>query len=262
MKEIQILAIGPFNDIQFFYNDELQFFDKETTEKINKIWQEHLQKRPDDFPGTLAHTHTLRVSKYNEILEFHLQKTRFDMFMGTREPGKLRFLPKNKLWEENYSLPLSFGAVTITSDNAIICGVRGKTGLESNMLTTLPSGYLNPDIHAISLDYARGRKTLSFLSLVISELKEELNIDWFEKSQLLGVAQDCAGSQQPSIYVRLRVPITSNEVRQKAEEAGKEIEKLIFLSNDIMSIRRVQQENYQWTGHDYGKLMFHFALPE
>jgi hypothetical protein len=255
-----VIAVGPFTDIRFIYRDQLQSFDKETTEKINKTWQGHLQEKPDDVPGILAHT--LSIEEYNGTLECHLQKTRYDIFLGTREPGKIRVLPKNKPWEENYSLPLSFGAVTITSDNAIICGVRGRTGLESNMLTTLPSGYLNPDIHAISLDYARGRKTLSFLSLVIAELKEELNIDWFEKSQILGVAQDCAGSQQPSIYIRLRVPFTSNEVRQKAEEAEKEIEKLVFLNNNIMSVRRAQQENYQWTGHDYGKLMFHFALPE
>ena len=260
MKEIQILAIGPFNDIQFFYNDELQFFDKETTEKINKIWQEHLQKRPDDFPGTLAHA--LGVRKDRETLEFDLQKTRYDIFIGTREPEKLRFLPKNKLWEGNYSLPLSFGAVTITSDNAIICGVRGKTGLESHKLTTLPSGYLNPDIHAISLDYAKGRKTLSFLSLVIAELKEELNLDWFEKIQILGVAQDCIGSQQPLVVLRIHLSLTSKEVRERLEGAEKEIEKYIFLNNDVMSIRKAQAEGYQWTGHDYAKLIFHFALPE
>jgi len=259
IKEMQLLAIGPFKDVRLFYQDAEQIFNKETTKKIEDAWKKHLEKRPNDFPGTLAHTQGLNISKDNQM-ELLLQKTRYDMFIGTREPGKPRILPQNKIWGENYSLPFSFGAVTITNDNAIVCGLRGKTGLESNLLTTLPSGYFNPEVHVIYPDYARGKKEPSLLALITTELREELGLEWFQEIKPLGIMQDCNGSQQPLMTVRIKLALTSNEVREKFKRAGKEIEKIVFLNNNLRAIRKIQEEGFEWTGHDYGKLLLHFAL--
>ena len=85
IKEMQLLALGPFKDVQLFYQDKEQVFNKEIMEQIKQRWQEHLKRRPNDFPGTLVHARGLDTSRDNQILKLYIvyNKWRLAPLIGT-----------------------------------------------------------------------------------------------------------------------------------------------------------------------------------
>lgn len=258
LKEIQFLAVGPFRTIEIKYKEDLQHFDKKTIKRINEKWREHLKKAPTDFPDPMASLRDFKV--VNGRLLLYLQRSRFDFFIGTKSESPRVLNLRKKPLDNHFALPISFGAITITEDNHLVCGIRKKVGLEKGMLHTIPSGYFNPVSQVIFKGRVRKAKTFPSLPvLVATELKEELNLDWFTKIEILGLVQDCIHSQQPIVNVRLHVGLTNEEIQERAKDV-KEIGELLFVKNEIRAIKKLQKTS-NWTTHDIGRLILHFALP-
>lgn len=258
IKKIQFLAIGPWKEVLINYDKKLENFGKKTRNQIKERWNELLQKNPTAFKGSLG---SLKSFESKEgILYVSLQRTRFDFYYGTRtqnsRPIDLTHRPLNK----EFSLPISFGAVTVTIDGYIPVGLRNPIGvaITGNMATTLPSGYFDPETQVIYIGDPKRKDTCpSLMTLIITELKEELGTEFFSEIQILGLVQDCVKSQQPLIAGRLTLPITKEELQRRAESIKVETEKLLFLENKSEAIRRF---NIPWSPHDIGKLVLHFAL--
>lgn len=260
LEKIQFLAIGPWKEaIIESYDGKLQIFNEETMRNIDKKWEELLEKTPKAFKGILGSVRSFEVR--NDILYLTLQRSRFDLFYGTKEQGPRVIDLSRKPLDEGISLPISFGAVSITSDGYIPIGLRHpqKVAVARNMVTTLPSGFFNPETQVIYVGDPRQKECYpSLMMLIASELREELGTEFFSEIKILGLVQDCVNSQQPLIAVRLKLALSKEEVREKAENIEVEMERLLFLENKVEAIRNF---DIPWTPHAVGKLILHFALP-
>jgi hypothetical protein len=258
LGKIQILATGPWKEVSIDYDSKLQVFDEETMYKIDEKWKELLEKNPTAFKGALGSVRDFKVR--NEILYLTLQHSRFDFYYGTKEEDPRIIDLSRKPLDERFSLPISFGAVSVTTDGYIPVGLRHprKVAVARNMATTLPSGYFNPETQIILAGDPRQKDVYpSLMMLIATELKEELGTEFFSEIKLLGLVQDCINSKQPLIAVRLELPFTRNEVRKRAEDIKVEMERLLFLENKTEAIK---SSGLSWTPHDVGKFILHFAM--
>lgn len=258
LAKIQFLEIGPWKEIVIDYDTKLQVFDEEVMRKIDNKWEELLKKTPTAFKGTLGSLRSFEIK--NGVLYLRLQRSRFDLSYGTKEEGSRIIDLSHIPLDEKFSLPISFGAVAVTTDGYIPVGLRHprKVAVARNMATTLPSGFFDPETQIIYLGDPRQKDTCpSLMVLVATELKEELGTEFFSEIKVLGLVQDCVNSQQPLVAVRLRLPFTREEVKERAENIKVEMERLLFLENKAEAIRDFDTP---WTPHDIGKLILHFAL--
>lgn len=197
-EKIQFLAIGPWKEVRIDYDSNLQTFDEETMRQINERWEELLEKTPGAFRGALGSVRDFEV--IDNMLYLTLQRSRFDLFHGTKEQSPRVLDVSGRPLDKKFSLPISFGAVTVTADGYLPVGIRqpGKVAVARNMATTLPAGFFNPETQVIYLGDPRQQDTYpSLMMLIVTELKEELGTEFFSKIEILGLIQDCVNSQQP-----------------------------------------------------------------
>lgn len=240
LQDIQWLAIGPFQQVKLqILPSELEFT-QSLREKIEKRWKEHLMKHPYDFAGPLASVS--EIKREERTLTLVLRRTDYKAFIGTRQRNRKSLNLTQKPLDKEFPLPLSIGAVTITQDNKIVAGIRGKVGFGKGQACILPSGFFDPI------------EDLKWQDCLQRELQEEIGVERFKLNSILGLIFDRKIAQQPLLAIRIKIPITSNEISRTQIE---EVKELVFIDN---SIRGVKKHRLQWTPHSRGKLILHFAL--
>lgn len=255
-KNLQILATG-FKGVEIRdFIDVPQVFSPDKISEILRKWIKKVKAGDFLYDGPLASISAFWVDE-NQILEFILRRSRYALFVGTR--GKYpREIDINKVpLDENYCLPLSFGAITITQDNYIVLGLRSKkedTGKEK--IGSVPSGYLNPDTNRVYTELVG--TNISFDALILEELREEVGIENYTSKEYLSLVQDKVSSQQPLVAIRLKIPFTKKEL-EAIGHSGFEHTKYIYIKNNKEIIRKAFKE-YQFTPHALGTTICHFCM--
>lgn len=272
LSEIQPLA-QEFNSVNLEgitgFEPQLQVFDLKTHERIQKNWETNLLKNPKLFPGSLASVRGFRVKR--QILEFRLQKSRFDIYDGLRLTIPSKIDTTIKPLDRDFCLPLSMGAVTVTvadNDNpegCIIFGIRDKsTAFEQGRATTLPSGYYNPDLDRLVMgDPELHKWFMSIRFTTVRELLEETGLQDFRTLKYLGMFH-ADGGRNPLIAMTLELDLTVDHVQSIARDAaiarGKtfEISDYHFIPNRPEDVA-IFIEKHPPASHDVAKLVWHFA---
>ncbi len=260
LPEIQLL-VQDFNSVNLEgiarFETELQIFDKKTHLQILSNWQLKLEKNPHMFPGPLASVMEFRVE--NGVLQFRLQRSRFDIYDGLRSRIPSRIDTTIKPLDRDFCLPLSMGAVSVTSDNYIIFGIRSKsTAFEHGQSTTLPSGYYNPDSDRLVMgDPQLHRWFMSIRFTTIKELWEEIGIQDFRTFKYLGMFH-ADGGRNPLIAMTLKLDLTVDHVQSIARDAGFEISKYHYIPNTPEAVANFIKKHPP-ASHDVAKLIWHFA---
>lgn len=260
LSEIQILA-QDFNSVNLEgiakFETELQVFDKDTHIQIQSNWEEKLSKNPRMFPGPLASVMDFRVQC--QILELRLQRSKFDIYDGLRSRIPPRLDTTIRPLDRDFCLPLSMGAVTVTSDNYIIFGIRSKsTAFEHGQSTTLPSGYYNPDSDRLVMgDPQLHRWFMSIRFTTVKELWEEIGIQDFRTLKYLGIFH-ADGGRNPLIAMTLKLDLTADHVQSIARDVGFEVSNYHYIPNTPEAVATFIKKHPP-TSHDIAKLIWHFA---
>jgi hypothetical protein len=240
LQDIQWLALGPFQQVRLQILPSKLELTQSLREKIEKRWKEHLMEHPYDFAGPLASVS--EIKREERTLTLVLRRTDYKAFIGTRQRNRKSLNLTQKPLDKEFPLPLSIGAVTITQDNKIVAGIRERVGLSKGLVCTLPSGFFDPT------------KDFTWEDCLQRELREEIGIERFTQTKILGLIFDRKIAQQPLLAVRIKIPIASNEISRAQID---EIKELAFIDN---SITGVKLSGFLWTPHSRGKLILHFAL--
>ncbi|MGB2762186.1 MAG: hypothetical protein WBC21_01445 [Minisyncoccales bacterium] len=246
--ETQILATG-FKAIEVLPDNfikETQKFSIEKESKIQKKWNRQKRKAGKNlWNDPMASVVSFSIDVFGR-LELVLRKSDYKTYVGTREK---RFINTDDIpMDRNSSLPISMGAVTITSDDFIVLGLRSKTEAHRNELGLGPSGYLNPSVHSLKTEMG---EIISVEELILCELYEELRIQTYIKKEYLALIQD----MQPMIAVRLEIPFTKREMEQIAE-INFEHSKFIYIENTIDEVKKAFRE-YKFTPHALSAILCH-----
>jgi len=263
LEEIQFLTIKPLRtvEIEKYLTLPQSFASQSLREQIERTWQIFVESRGSGeiYNGNLASV--LSFTERDGILKLLLRSSDFKKFIGTKHltPRKVdvsRHVITKSCW------PLSFGALAVTRDDRIPYALRsGKVTVCSNMLHIPPSGYFEPDKHAIEDENKPGKEP-SILQMIISELLEELNIEWFERIDLLGFIHDGVESMNPLLALRMLLPYTGDEVLSRFDQLPerREVDTLQLVDNSIEAVRETAICNRaRWSPHDVAKLILHFA---
>ena len=260
MKNLQFLGISPLRSLKIAeYDNKPQEFDEATTKQVNKKWKALTKKVLSAFSGSLGSLRSFTIN--NEVIKLSLQRSNFGLYYGTKEGEERTIDLSKKLLDEKISLPISLGGVSVTKDGYIPVGLRGDVTFGKWEITPLPSGFFDP-VNQIVYDGnpEKGISHPSFLVLLATELEEELNVEWFEKIKILGIIQDCAGSQQPMVAVRIGLPYTMKEMEKKVSSIeNKEMDKIFFIENSKEAVKEMVERGYSWVPHGAGNLILHFA---
>ena len=262
LPETQVLAQGfksvNLEGLSLFVN-ELQTFGREELLLIKKRWEKKFQENPHLFPGPLASVMIFEIGKHG-ILQFRLQRSRFDLYDGLRNKVSQTIPLSEKPLDLNFPWPLSMGAVTVTADNFIIFGIRSKnTAFAQGQATTLPSGFYNPDSDRLIMGDPELHKWLmSIRFTIIKELKEEVGIEDFESIKYLGMFH-ADGGRNPLIAMTLTLAFSKEELQSIIREIPRlEIESYHFIPNRIEEVADFLKRHPP-TSHDVAKLIWHFA---
>ena len=247
-KQAQILATG-FKAVEISSDNfvrEMQKFSVEKESEIQKRWNEQKRKIGKNlWNDPTASVVNFSIDVFGR-LELVLRRSDYKTYVGTREK---RFVNTNLIpMDENCSLPLSMGAVTITSDDFIFLGLRDKTEARRNELGLAPSGYLDPSVHFLKTELG---EIISVEELMLCELFEELKIQTYTKKAYLALIQD----MQPMIAVRLEIPFTKKEMERIAE-INFEHSKFIYVENTIDGIKKAFKK-YEFTTHALSAILCH-----
>lgn len=255
IESLQLLA-GPCRAMEICRWRENEFVPTpEQQRTIEERWSILRAEKPRVFNGLLANV--CRFEVVDGILRFELSMTDYKTYMGLIGllPGTVNLSSSPCL---SSVLPLSFGAIIITTDNKIIAGIRGNKAVgQFGRLHALPSGFFSPHEHII-LKERIGEEggTPSLLISVVSELFQELNLQFYSSIEVLGLIQDTVNSKQPLIALRIRVPYTSSEVLAGCAELKDEVTRILAVDNIIAGVKETKGS---WASHDVGRLILHFA---
>jgi len=255
IESLQLLA-GPCRAMEICRWRENEFVPTpEQQRTIEERWSILRAEKPRVFNGLLANV--CRFEVVDGILRFELSMTDYKTYMGLIGllPGTVNLSSSPCL---SSVLPLSFGAIIITTDNKIIAGIRGNKAVgQFGRLHALPSGYFSPHEHII-LKERIGEEggTPSLLVSIASELLQELNLQYYSGLEILGLIQDGINSKQPLIALRILVPYTAEEVIEKSRSLRDEVTTVFAVNNTIEAVKSL---GAAWTSHDIGRLIFHFA---
>ena len=252
-KNLQILATG-FNGVKIRdFIDVPQTFVPDKMSEILRKWIRKIRAGDFVYDGSLASISAFWVNE-QQILEFILRRSRYILYVGTREKSpreiKLHQLPL----DEHYCLPLSFGAITITKDNYIVLGLRSKKeDIGKEKVGSIPAGYLNPDVNRVYIKLIGN--SISFESLILEELREEVGIETYTSKEYLALIQDKISSQQPLVAIRLKIPFSKEEL-EAVGHTGWEHTEYIYIKNSKSEIRKAFKR-YQFTPHSLGTIICH-----
>src|SRR3989344_1183996 len=200
---VRVVTTGCFQEGDIYMQkEELQPLPSDVAENIEAVWGQELERNPNLKPGPLLVARSVDV----RVRSLHLRcgVSNYKNFMGTTHetvaPG---------IAEEHRHRAIGFLAVTITSDNCFLLGVRSPKIDWGNLRHVVPAGRLRPD----EQDPFTGIRT---------EFKEELGL-------LPGEIQDlvCVGVVADETWGRLNyefcfyatTPLTAWQVIQRARGA-------------------------------------------
>ena len=249
VKQTQILAIG-FTGVEIAnFIPEKQKFSRAQMSEIQERWNEQKRKAGKNlWNNSMASVVSFSIDAFGR-LELVLRKSDYKTYVGTR---KERFINTDDMsMDENYSLPISMGAVTITSDDFIVLGLRSETEAHRDKLAVVPSGYFDPSVHYIRTEAG---KILSIEVLILSELYEELGIQTYSSKIYLALIQDI----QPMIAMKLEIPYTKREMEQIAK-INFEHSKFIYIENTVEAVEKALIK-YEFTPHTLATLRCHFIF--
>lgn len=265
-EEVQIMAhsfdIVDLEGLKPFDN-ELPIFTNEIEKSIQENWKIKTEKYPGIFPGALASVEDFQVE--GSLLKFQLKLSRFDIYDGVKQYLPLKLETSHRPLDNNFCLPLSMGAVTITApdenypNGAIVFGIRRRTTAFSGNSTTLPAGYFNPETDSLRIGDPGYTKILrSIMLTTLKELKEEMNISDYKQFEYLGLVYDGVIAKGLLLAVRLTLAQTKAQIESVLKDMGAEVERYHFVANDIESVKEFIK-TYAPTPHDVGKVVLHFS---
>ncbi|MFA5013205.1 MAG: hypothetical protein WC520_01435 [Candidatus Paceibacterota bacterium] len=242
-NECQLIA-PDFSDVTICYDGKSRAYGSKAT----KIWEEHLELCPDSFNGRMASVKNFGMRANLAIKKRHLliwtRPSKFSDFVGTQYLRPERLLPTSSSLDRYYSLPLSFGAVSLTApsarypERAIIFGIRGDTAFDKYKATLLPGGYFDPTKDCY-IEIVKGvqKKYLSLKKAVVRELEEELGINSFTSLKLSELLYSRTGSRQPLISVEIVLPDTAEQIMEFAKLSKEpELREIICVPANISSL--------------------------
>ncbi len=244
-NQTQILATE-FKMVEITLITKEQRFSQTQESKIQEAWNKQKEKAGNNlWNDPMASLVNFSVNSFGG-LELVLRKSDYKIYVGTRRRRLIDtdIIPMDK----NSSLPISLGAITITSDNFIVLGLRSGTEAYEDEVGLCPSGYLDPSAHFLKTEL---KEVISVEELILCELYEELRMQTYTSKAYLALIQD----MQPMIAVRLVIPFTRYEVEQIAR-INFEHSRLIYIENTTSAVKRAFRE-YRFTPHALAAILCH-----
>jgi len=258
----KVICTG-FENIELL-KKEPRSFSPEYTERVETLWREHLERRPDDYDGCVGSIVSLSRSGKKLIIKF--REATFSEFYATQTLRPEILDTKSECLDQGFCLPLSFGAVAVTKSSSayakgcIVFAERGETAFDEGRLTLLPGGYFDP-----GKDYFRGEEgeIYSIMVTVLRELHEELRVLRCESVDFLGLVYSSWGSRQPLLATVLQLPFTAEDLWETTKnEKQNEVRRMFFVENDIFAVggflRRKKLAGKTLAIHDAWKLLLFF----
>jgi hypothetical protein len=233
----QVICAG-FEQVELVKEKEKHRLSSEYLKMVETIWREHLKIKPDDYNGCVGSIVSLAWSGKKLVVRF--REASFAEFYATQSRRPEVLDVKSECLDQEFCLPLSFGAVAVTKpsvlcpNGCIVFAERGKTAFDEGKLTLLPGGYFDPE-----KDYFQGEKgnIYSIIFTILRELFEELEVSGCESIDFLGLVYNNQGSRQPLLVVSLQLPFTAEEMKKvKRETKEEEVRRIFFVKNDISAV--------------------------
>jgi 8-oxo-dGTP pyrophosphatase MutT (NUDIX family) len=243
----QFLNIGPRIDIIY----RRRRADNDPA-KVNKFWSGHLRDRPKDFDGCIASVKRITRAPGRALIE--TRWSHFAAYAFSREARQGRKIDlDDPVIDRCYPMPLTIGAIAITSDGRVVAARRGKTAYESDQVAFVPGGYFNPQNDCVG-------SALSIEKLLMRESQEELKIDLIDimRWKTMGMVQSLSGSCQPMIALMIDLAVTESELRKRFSADEEEIRELIFVDADKESLRELYWSR-DLCPHDRYKVFLYIA---
>ncbi|MDD4409728.1 MAG: NUDIX domain-containing protein [Candidatus Pacebacteria bacterium] len=244
------LLTGPFNQIKVKFSPKEQELSEKILSMINLDWQKHLENYPSDFDGEMASI--VRIDKNNEDIIIETRKSSFSAFFSLRKTRGDILDINNPVLDKDNCIPLSIGAVSVTTDDMLIVAIRGNTAFDEKVVTFLPGGYLDP---TEDIDYDGD---ISVPHCIRRELQEEIGINDYQELTFLGVVHSSDASKQPLIAARLRLPISSKDIGSNLK-SDPEIYEFHIIRNNIDDVAEFLKGK-MIAIHDAWKIILHFTF--
>lgn len=165
---------------------------------VDRKWQREIELNPRLYAGPILSPAAIRIS--DDAIEIDCGVSDYRQFMGTTWP---------EMPERHRRRALGQLAVTITSDDHVIVGVRSRKIDWGGLRHAIPAGRVQP-----------GEGTPE--EAILLEFREEIGIgpDEIESLRCIGVLEDqTSGRQNYEIVYLAQVAISASELMERAEAA-------------------------------------------
>lgn len=254
IHETQLLAEGFKDAVIDDFNDAALLPDEELATESAAKWEERRKTNPYLFDGVLGSI--VSVKQVDTTLHLRLRRTRYSLYSGakSRLPGRIDL----EHLDPGLPLPLSYGAVTVSSDGFIVFALRSKSIDLGNQYTTAPSGYFDPDKDRFVIgDPGHHRNVFNPVLNALRESAEELGVTAFSGFRWNGLVQETMDSKQPLLASTVGLPFSKEELKKRLHDMGFEIQKYELVEDDPAAVKEFVNKN-RITPHDVAKLVLHF----
>lgn len=216
-----MLIIGSWNSSKILLNLKGKYKPEPRLRKyISDCWSKYIERYPKTFNGPMARLLAWKSDKSE--LKLFLEKTDYSSYIASRDADFT-----NKFSEKDRANPLGVAIIITTSDHKLIVGRRSLLADQNAGRLYFIGGYLH---------VGGASKRVNLLEqTVISEIKEELNID---KKNIASMFIKCLAYEtiyyHPEIFVSVQLRVDSNKIGEiwyKAKDS-REIDKLFFYDKD------------------------------
>lgn len=236
-------------DIDFKHHPEPLNRTADEQTYIKKIWSEALSKAEKDgrelYDGVLVGLGSLQLQSG---VVGKLYPLNYSEYVVTRDQAFLEAFPHGLI-----ANPLGTSIVSVTADNQIVIGLRGKT--DNNRSTWyVPGGFVEPQ-EDIQLN---GR--VDIFGTAVRELNEELGVQEVVKIVSTGVSYD-RRTPHPEIHFASNLGATSQEIMRKFSDKG-EFSRIKMIPNqpDILYESLVEIDGQRMCGAGACALLLHGRL--
>lgn len=232
LPDLELIMI---DNIKVRFNPEKVDYDTEVIKKINSYWQSIV----GCFNGELTHVKSISVDGL--IMSIDACIGYYKDFLGSDKPDSLAGIGGAR----NCCIPLSVGAITITSDHKVIVAKREGTCLNQNKWSFPAEGYMLPG------------KTIE--NNLLLEMEEELGICKYSSLQVIGLVFDRI-VKQPYIAIVCHLGISSEEVQIAFKYTDKtEFKEIRFIDNEEESFLSFCSKS-DLTLHNLGKAILYCSF--
>lgn len=202
---VRVVTTGLFGegDIEVC-KEELPAMPTDVTEKVEEIWAKELERNPSLKPGPLLAARSVEAVDRGKRLRLLCGVSNYKNFMGTTHEAVAPTIA-----EEHRHRATGFLAVTVTSDNCFLLGVRSPKIDWGTLRHVVPAGRLRPD----EKDPFTG---------IRAEFKEELGLldaDIHDLTCVGVVADQTWGRLNYEFCFRASTPLTARQVIERAKMA-------------------------------------------